>query len=182
MRVPYAWRPGAGFVVLALAVLGAITFFLWGWSTPLLDHVGRIELELKIGRRPPLTTRELAQVQEALCRHPKIADDWLGDAGIGLVSNNRRGLVENGYAYVVRQPGASAMQLSIDRVAGDTQKQIHVRARTRRDQIAGEAPLVWAVPRHDDCPTLIEIVATDGGEKKKPARVRVGWKSEDPAP
>ncbi len=182
MKVPYAWRPGAGFVILALAVLGSAGFFAWGWSTPLLDHVGRIELELKIGRRAPLTTRELAQVQEALCRHPKIADDWLGDAAIGLVSNHRRGVVENGYAYLVRQPGASAMVVSVERPAGDARKQVHVRARTRSDQIAGDVPLTWAAPRFGDCPTIIEIIATESGEKKKPARVRIGWKLAEGAP
>jgi hypothetical protein len=175
MRVPYAWRPGARFVVLALTVLGSTLFFLWGASTPLLDHVGRIELELKIGRRAPLDARELALVQRALCRHPKIAEDWLEGAEIGLVSANQRGVVDNGYAYLVRMPSAAARSVSVGRYAGDDRPGVRVRGRTRDDSTTGEAPLTWTPPQHRDCPTLIELVATTAGDKPKPARVRVSW-------
>lgn len=182
MTVPYAWRPGPGFVILVLTVVGSASFFLWGWSTPLLDHVGRIELELKVGRRPPLDARELAQVQEALCRHPQIAEDWLGGATIGLISAHPRGLVDAGYAYVVRMPSAASQPIVIERLAGETRKKIVVRGRTRDDSTEGEATLSWTPPQHGDCPTLIELRATDGGSASRSARVRIGFVEPPRAP
>jgi hypothetical protein len=179
MSIPYALRPGAGFVLLSACVLSSAAFFLWGWSTPLLDHVGRIELELKLGRRAPLSAEELAQVQRALCQHPEIAEDWLSGAEAGLVSAHHRGVVDNGYAYAVRMPSAATRPLVVTLAPGEKARRLAVAGRTRSGTMKGEVgpgqPWVWAAPPHRTCPTLVELRLTEDGAKKRPARLRVDW-------
>jgi hypothetical protein len=181
VKVPYAMRPGAGFVLLVTSALACLGFFAWGLARPNLDVVAQLQLELRLGRRDPLSGDELRLLQRALCRHPKLAEDLLEGDGEGLISAHRRGLVEHGWAYLIRTPERSQEPVQVQVPAGLKKQHLKVRARTVQAEIEGqasvEAPFIWAPPSQGRCPTLIELRTakkSDDGKKKTPALIRLG--------
>jgi hypothetical protein len=134
---------------LVLVLISSISFFAWGARTPLLDSVWRLQTELRLGRRPPLSSAELALFQRALCEHPAIVEE-------GLISANHQGLIENGYAYaVVKKSTVLAVSLPGSVPIAD----VRVRTVDARAEGAPRAdrPFEWTVPRSKSCPTLIEV-------------------------
>jgi hypothetical protein len=184
----YRMRPGAGFVLLVLVTLGSAVFFAWGARRPPLDEVWQLGLELRLGRGGPLDDRELALFQRELCDHPGLADDLLEGRPIALVSAHRRGLVDTGWAYVVRaadQPKlgvvvsmpAAATADDEDALKKDDAKKgkraprsLALRARTTRGTheatVKPGAEVTWLPPGKTGCATLVELV-THGETKKK---------------
>ncbi len=180
MKVPYRMRPGAGFVLLVCSALGCLGFFTWGLSRPDLDVVAQLQLELRLGQRSPLSGEELRLLQRALCRHPKLAEDLLEGDGYGLISGHRRGLVEHGWAYLLRTPERSQDPVQVQVPAGLKKQHLKVRGRTAHHEIEGQAtlesPFSWLPPSEGPCPTVIEIRTTkksDDGKKKTPAQIQL---------
>jgi hypothetical protein len=153
-------RPGGGFVFVVCTAIGTAAFFSWGLSTPPLDDAWRLQVELAVGRRGPLDDRELLLLEEVLSRHPKIADNWLEGRDVGLISANREGTVDVGYAYVVRvKPVSTRVSLSASgRKAGDP---ITIRGRAGGTRLEGEAwaghPITWDLPPPRRLPEIVEI-------------------------
>lgn len=181
MKLPYQLRPGAGFVLLVLSALGCLAFFTWGLSRPDLDVVAQLQLELRLGQRGPLSSEELRLLQRALCRHPKLAEDLLEGDGFGLISAHRRGLVEHGWAYLIRTAERSQDPVRVQVPAGLKKQHLKVRGRTTQAQIEGQAsveePFTWLPPSEERCPTVIEIRTakkSDDGKKKTPAQIQLG--------
>lgn len=181
MKVPYAARPGAGFVFLVLSAALCLAFFGWGLARPDLDVVAQLQLELRLGRRAPLSGEELRLLQRALCRHPKLAEDLLEGDGYGLISAHRRGLVEHGWAYLIRTVEQSQAPVQVQVPAGLKKQHLKVRGRTAHAEIEGQAsvdaPFSWTPPGEGPCPTLIELRTakkSEDGKKKTPALIRLG--------
>jgi hypothetical protein len=86
MRIPWALRPGAGFVLLVLVLASSVAFFAWGMATPPLDEAWRIQVELRVGRTKPLSKRERRIFSRAMCRHAEIADGILDEERAGVIS------------------------------------------------------------------------------------------------
>ena len=160
MNLPYRLRPGGGLWVLVIVGLISTAFFAWGLATPDLDRVWTLELEMQLGQRDPLSLTELKLVQDALCRHPELVEDWPARSR----TNDR------GYAYLVRPAGGTqALVVSTD--PSVKANRLSLRARTvdaTREATAAEGePVAWNPPQHGTCPTLIELVITDGKKKKR---------------
>lgn len=153
MSVPYRLRPGAGFVLLVVVVLTCLSFFAWGLAKPDLDEVWRLQLELKVGRRAPLSSQEMGLLQRALCEHPSLADALVDEGRSGLISANRDGAIERGYGYAVLRGGGA-----ISAVAVKSDKAVEVRARTLGATSTGKTPFDWAPPAKGKCPTLVEVL------------------------
>jgi len=152
-------RPGGGFVLLALVSAAAIGFFGWGLVTPRLDAFWRLQVRLAIGGAP-LDEREFDLVQKTIVRYPKIADNLLEGGQVGLISANDEGVVDVGYAYLLRtQPDARRLSVTASARAADNPITIHVRTLTERfeAEVSSAAPLSWGLPTSGRFPQLIEI-------------------------
>jgi hypothetical protein len=105
-------------------------------------------------------------LQSALCDHPKLAEDFLEGKQLAIISANRRGMIENGQAYLIRAKG-STLGISVV-VPGGAKKeqQIQIRAKARGKVADGKATatqhFVWAPDTGDDCATLIEVRGKKG--------------------
>ncbi|MCK6547469.1 hypothetical protein L6R52_16595 [Myxococcota bacterium] len=179
----YRMRPGAGFVLLVVVITCSAVFFAWGARRPALDEVWQLGLELRLGRSGPLDDRELALFQRELCRHPGLADDLLEGRKIALISAHRRGLVDVGWAYLVRAADQPKLGVAVSMPAGsgdvgddgDGRKKkprtVELRARTtagRHDAtVAPGAEVTWLPPGPEGCATLVELVTERGTKKKR---------------
>ncbi len=166
MKVPYAVRPGAGFLLLALVTLLALLFFAWGLSTPRLDRVWRLSLELRLGRKKPLSHGDFSSLQRSLCEHPELAEDFLEGRAMRLISAHRDGLVGGTYAYLVRRAGSPALGVEISVPESGKKREIALRARTAGEHADGRAapgePFTFTPPGQGKCATLIEIIKSKG--------------------
>lgn len=158
-------RPGAGFVALAAALILASAFLAWGFRTPPLDELWRIQAELEVGTRGVLSDRELALFEDALRRHPQLAESLLEGAPSGVISASDSGRVVNGYAYLLRRraDGPAVVRVRFtEEIGAKDSAQIRVRAagETATGVARPEAPFEWAPPRHGEFPQLIELRVT----------------------
>lgn len=171
MKRPSITPPGVGFVLLAATLTGAVAFVAWGAATPPLDRVAALELQLELGRRGPLTSGERRLIEEAFCRHPEIAADWLDGATRGLVSAHRDGWLEADYAYVVDRRPEQASAIIVE-VTGRRDVDVAIEAREARLSSVARpgAPLRFAPPPSAGCPRLVEVRV---GDTKRSPRVRV---------
>lgn len=155
--------PGGGFVLVAATLLGAALFLGWGLATPPLDTAWRLQVELEVGERGPLTEREFAVLQATLLRHPALADALLDGAGAGLVGANAGGAVDVDHAYLVRR---SAGEPGLLEVASERGEPIAVAARTRDASRGGPsgpgAAFTWLLPGDGPFPQLVEVRIGDG--------------------
>jgi hypothetical protein len=137
----YALRPGAGYI------------FLLGTA-------------LRVGQKKPLSSAELHQFQQALCDHPKLAEDFLEGKKLAIISANRGGLIENGEAYLVRAAGdPKGVLVEVPR-GGKKERRIAIRGRTTDQEIEGGAlagkPYIWTPEAKHGCATLIEVRGSKG--------------------
>ncbi|MBI3180467.1 MAG: hypothetical protein HYZ27_12445 [Deltaproteobacteria bacterium] len=164
--------PGAGFVLLVSVVVAGGAFLAWGLTTPPLERVWHMQLELMLGTRDALSSRDFRLLQDTLARYPELADNMLDDAPDGLVSAATGGMVDTGYAYLVRKNSAAPGVLVVTSPNG---KKLTLRGRTSAAASAGEAredtPFVWALPNDGPFPQLIEV--RDEADRKKPRPMRV---------
>jgi len=171
MSAPGNARPGAGFTLLLLTVLGALAFFCWGLRTPPLDDVWRMQIELNLGQGGVLSDRGFRVIQEALVRHPELAQTMLEDGDAGLISANSGGVVSTGFAYLVRRRAEESGRLV---VTGIGDEGVEVAARTVRASTAGmvdeRGALDWRLPNDGPFPQLVEIRI--GSEEQVPAKRR----------
>lgn len=178
MRTPSASWPGAGFLLLVASTVLALGFIAFGLRRPPLDQVGELQLELRLGRREPLNRAELALLQEQLCRHPKLVDDLLEGDPQGLISAHRRGVVDNGWAYLIRTPERSQAAVQVELLGGTKKQEIKVKVRTAREAAEGQAalsePFAWTPGADPRCATLIEVRTAkwqEDGKKRAPVRI-----------
>lgn len=152
-----AGPPGAGFVCLVMTVLFAVGTVAWGLRTPPLDHVWRMQLELRLGDRPLLSVGERDLLQETLARYPLLGEHFLGDTDATLISLNVSGVVDAGGAYAVRR----AADVDIDVVVtSPTGEPLAVEVGSSTETASGTAdgrPFVWQPPASGPFPQLIEI-------------------------
>jgi hypothetical protein len=172
----YASRPGSGFLVVSAVALAAVAFFVWGASTPDLEHVWRLQVQLESSAEKALSAQERTLLQDTLVRHPSLADSILDGAPADLISVHDNGLVQGRYAYVVRRSPEPRLLLTVMSArAHDKDLVVKVRAgdheheaSARRDQA-----FAWELPATGPFPQLIEIEMELGDEpQKKQDRVR----------
>ncbi len=101
MNRAYRALPGPGFVILFLACAGSAGFFAWGLARPPLDQAWRLQIRVELGERL-LRAGQRQELDEVLARHPDLADAWLEDRAIGIVSPHEHGRVDGGWAYLVQ--------------------------------------------------------------------------------
>ena len=161
MTIPYRARPGAGFVVLSLSLLGAISFFAWGLRTPPLDEVWRLQIELGLRGVAPLTGRQFHLLQRTLQRYPAFADSLLEEGDAGVVSANHKGVVDTGYAVLLRKRPDAPGRLQVTGI-GDTR--VGLTVRTQEGSAAGETDgataYAWQLPNDGPFPQLVELRLT----------------------
>ncbi|HZN93543.1 MAG TPA: hypothetical protein VFB81_12605 [Myxococcales bacterium] len=158
--VPYRARPGAGFVLLVASVAAAAAFFAWGAATPGLQRVWRLQVELEIGKRPPLKAKERALFQETLERYPTLADALLDGTPAGAISAHEQGLVESGYAYVVRKDAAGARAIRLSAPPGATAPvALELRGPwgVEKATLDPARPFLWALREEGPFPQLLEV-------------------------
>lgn len=160
ISIPYRARPGAGFVLLLGSAAAAVAFFAWGAVTPRLQRVWRMQVELEIGKRPPLKPKERALLQETLVRYPDLADALLDGKRSGVISAHEQGQVESGYAYLVRKDpaGARAIRLSAPPDAtGPVALELRGPWGVQAATLALDRPFRWALREEGPFPQLLEV-------------------------
>lgn len=158
MNFAYRTRPGLGFIFAVIATLASATFFAWGWGTPPLDKVWQMQLELQLGSRAALSGSEQELLQETLERYPALAKSMLDDAPSGLISAHTSGLVDLGYALVLRRMPSAPGEL---RVSSPTGARLALVVRTASAQrlgvASGDKPFVWDLPNGGPFPQLVDV-------------------------
>ncbi len=179
MSQSFRRKPGAGFVLLATVAIGVLGFLAWGMSRPALDRAWWIQVELMVAQRDALSHGEFRSFQEVLAAHPKMASAMLDGPKSGFISANARGVVGNGYAYLVRTDARDSAVVEVE-AFGATEK-IAVCARTLDEKHCGPAthhtPFSWPTPDSGAFPQLIEVrIDTREASKRRPvnALVRIG--------
>ena len=170
MNLPYRARPGLGFTVLVATTIGAAFFFVWGLRTPPLEHIWQMQLELLLGDRDALSPAEEELLQDVLERYPGLADNMLEDADSGLISANLGGVVDRGYAYVVRRTATAAKRLVVGSPTGAKLKlQASIATVDTQGVASGTAPFVWSLPDEGPFPQLIGLRLLQVEETAAPA-------------
>lgn len=184
MKLPYRFRPGAGFLIVASGLSVAMAFFAWGFATPPLETAWRLQVELMVGRRGPLRDDELVLLQGVLARDPALARSMLDGASAGLISANARGLVENGYAYVLRQSADAPAELEVTPAGLALDKPVTVQVRLasgiqKTAEATTAAPFATTLPGDGRFPQLVEVrvlgrkKANNKTKRPRPVSVRL---------
>ena len=148
-------RPGAGFVLLAATLGATLAFVGWGLRAPPLERLGELTRRL-FGEGPPLDDDELATMQQALARHPRLARDLIDGAEAGMIGDDGQGAIEGGRAYVVRLRAGDGARLEVEG-DGDIDVSLRTLGAHTRGQVRPGTPLVWRPPAVGPYPQLIEI-------------------------
>jgi hypothetical protein len=167
--MPYRFRPSAGFLLLGVVALTSIAFFAWGLATPPLDRLRRLQAELESGERGPLHAAERSLIERSLRDYPELAAAWLDGRSLGIVSRHESGLVDNGYAYLVRDSKrASTIEVTLTpgQKRGATVS-ARMGDRKAKGVLEAEQPWRWAIPGGAEA-TLVEILIEPVGGKKPP--------------
>lgn len=171
----YRWRPGPGFFVVFLTAAISTAFFVWGARMPELERVWRIQLGLEAGKRRALSASERKIFSEAIQRHPDIAEGMLGARDIGIISAHRDGLIETGYAYLIRKKSSPKYVLELTATDARGTKPIEVEVRTnsaeKKGTVAAGSPFVWELPDEGPFPDLIEVRIDAPGKRDRHAIV-----------
>lgn len=171
--MPARARPGAGLVVLAVSSLGVAFFLAWGLVTPPLDEVWRMQIEMGLRGVEPLTAREFRLLQATLRRYPALADNMLAEDVAGLVSPHQDGVVDTGYAYLMRKGARAAGRLQVKTI-GDKPVRLEVRTLTAsaRGEARPESAYTWHVPNDGPFPQLLEVRLTGGTSQRTRKNLR----------
>ncbi len=165
--IPYRKRPGSGFLLLVATAVCSLVFVAWGLRTPPLEEVWAMHLELELGERQKLSHDEFDLFQDVLSRYPDLARTILEDADSGIISDNRRGIVDLGYAYAVRRSPLANGRLLIYSTTG---KKIEMKMKTAASTVRGRAtngePFSWRLPDEGPFPQLVEVSVQRSGKKK----------------
>ena len=62
-----------------------------------------------MGSKNPLGEADFRLLQDALCDHPRLAEDFLEGRQLAIISANRGGVVGNDRAYLVRDERSPAL-------------------------------------------------------------------------
>lgn len=151
--------PSIGFVWGAVVLAGALSFFAWGLSTPPLEAVWTMTIELGAGSRGRLDEDERRQLARAMMRHPKLAEDIAADAYQGILSSNDAGRVTKKYAYLVRIDGADPrIVVRYDGVRNEGAVKVRMRVDDRVEDatISPDRPFETTLP-DGPYPQLVEL-------------------------
>jgi hypothetical protein len=83
-----------------------VAFFLWGFSTPTLDRVWTVRLELKIGKMKRLRRADRQLLVDALGKHDWLARALIDNRDVGLISANSDGWIATPTTTILRTAGA----------------------------------------------------------------------------
>lgn len=106
MNPPRNRWPSLGFVAVVVTYGLVVVFFLWGFSTPRLDRVWTVRLELKIGKMKRLKKADRRLLVDALGKHDWLARALIDDRDVGLLSANSDGWMATPTATILRTAGA----------------------------------------------------------------------------
>lgn len=164
--------PGAGLVVALLSCLLGALFAAYALTPPRLDRVWRSESALRVGWGSPLSSRELSRFQASLCEHPGLAESLLEGKPARIVSANRSGVTETGYAYFVLSKEAERLGVRVEAPGRELEKPKRVRLRwaDRREEllVTRDKPATWVPPRERPCATIVELL----GSLRSPQKAR----------
>ncbi len=160
MRLPDRVRPGAGFVALGVTSLSVALFLVWGLGTPPLDEVWRMQIEMGLRGVEPLTPREFRLLQTTLRRYPALANNMLEDADAGLISANQDGVVDIGYAYLVRKDAGAPARLQVQAISDTVRLGVRTLTASAEGGARPDSVYRWQVPNEGPFPQLIEVRLT----------------------
>jgi hypothetical protein len=173
--IPYRARPSLGFVLSVIVAVTTVAFFAWGLATPPLDELRRLHIELETGERGPLQVRERTLIEKSLQRYPDLAAAWLDGRAVGIISRHEGGLVDNGYAYLIRSKASRAMlevSLAVGQEPGAT-----VSARVGDRHVGGtlvaERPWRWPLVGGTHAELVEVLITSDRQKRPPPVLVRV---------
>ena len=108
-------RPHLSSIFVCMTYILVTVFFLWGFSSPDLDHVWRHHHELKIGKTGRLKKGERKSLRKAMKRHPRLAEALLQGQTIGIISAHTDGWISTPNATILRTPASKRFRtLSFD--------------------------------------------------------------------
>jgi len=166
MRLSGARRPSVGFVLLLGLTTVAVSFFWWGFRTPPLEKVWRMDIELSLGQRPPLSHDEFDLLQNALRNTPELASFLAEDSHAGLVSAHDGARVEGKYAYLIRKAPGDPGLLRVSYHGSKAKGSVSIRAQTSHLEKVGTAnrtrAYTWKLPDDGPYPQLVEVLIGKG--------------------
>jgi hypothetical protein len=169
MIIPYRARPGAGFVLFLVVLAASVGLLAWAMVTPPLESFWRLQIELLAGRGRGLSAPELELMQRILAEHPSLADSLLVEDKSGLISANQDGVIDVGWAYLIRRSPTDNGLLRV-LAAQPTDEPLPVKVRTLHHKAKGEAGAVlafeWRLPDGGPFPQLIEVTVAGPGKRK----------------
>jgi hypothetical protein len=160
MKIPYAYRPGAGFLFFVAVTVAAMGFASWGLAVPPLERVWQMDIELRSGARGPLDASERALLQDVILRHPEVADFLVEDKHAGIFSDNDNGQIDQRYAYLIRRsPRPRTLEIAYRGTDPDGSVKVKLRAGPTRlkGKTSAQQPLRWRLSDEGPFPQLVEL-------------------------
>jgi hypothetical protein len=156
LSVPWALRPGGGFLWLVAILLASAAFFAWGLRTPRLEEL--LVLQHQLERGEAISARGLRQLQTALGESPELAEDLLEAEPARFFGPLEGGRVDGRRVYWILRETA-ALEIEISPVS-DATHVVHVRdahGPVHQGSTTTARPFRWSPPRDGPFPRLLEV-------------------------
>ena len=113
MKIPYRYRPGAGFVLLVVVTAMVSAFFVWGFTEPDLDRVWFLKQRTE-QHKIVLDDEELAFLDGMMRQHRVMADDVLDGTGAQLIEPSVEGWTPAALTHLLVAPVGEGLELDVE--------------------------------------------------------------------
>ena len=179
--------PHLSSVFVCITYMLVIAFFVWGFSTPPLDHVWRHHHELKIGKTGKLKKAEQKALNRAMKRHPRLAKALLQGEDIGIISAHSEGWIATPNATILRTPASkryTTMSFDVQTPEDLLPLSITLRAKTWKKKLkfTKQGPQTFELPELSATPEVIVLRMKDRRFRKDPSMLGLRVQFEERAP
>jgi hypothetical protein len=113
MRIPYRYRPGAGFVLLVVVTALVSAFLAWGLGEPDLDRFWFLK-QMAEQHAIELDDEELAFLDGMIRTHGVMAEDVLDDTGAQLIEPTVEGWTPERLTHLVVAPVGEGREIEVE--------------------------------------------------------------------
>lgn len=171
-------KPSAGFWLLCGVSALVVAFFIWGFSTPRLEDVWKLEVKLKIGQIQRISDSEKEMFYGVFEDYPKYMKDLSGRRGIDLLSANSDGLSLVDELLILRTSDASncgKFMLDVSGAQSEYPIVFTIKGRTWKKELKvtrNGRSTVW-LPKGVQVPEFIEVTRKNSKGKSGSVDVKV---------
>ncbi len=114
MKIPYRYRPGAGFILLVAVTALVSAFFAWGFAEPALDRVWFLKQRAE-QHMIELDDEQLSFLDRMMREHRVLADDVLDGTGAQLIEPTVEGWTAAALTHLVVAPvGKDGLEVEVE--------------------------------------------------------------------